>query len=66
MKYLLTFSIEMDAFDDLEARSVSLDIAELTHIMDKSDYDDIVTIPFSVKRKLQEIRDNAPPRKIEF
>lgn len=63
MKYLLTYQIEIDAFDDPDVRNKASDIEEITHVTELSEYTKGIT---SIKRKLQEIQDNNPPRKIEL
>lgn len=63
MKYLVTFNIEFEAFDDLAAREKFLEIQESTRIQELNDYFKNIT---SIKNKLQEIKDNNPPRGVRL
>lgn len=60
--YLLTFQIKMNACDDIEARQISRSIIESFEIDQLKPETYIV----GIIEKLQEIKDNAPPRKIEL
>jgi len=63
VKYLATFNIKFEAFDDLAAREKFSEIQELTKIQEINDYFRNIT---SIKKKLQEIKDNNPPRSVKL
>ena len=63
MKYLLTFKVELDAFDDLEARERSNEIVELSKVTELKEYCQYISL---IEKRLQELVTNSPPRKIEL
>lgn len=66
MKYLATFQIRFEAFDDLEARQKMSDIIELTKICETYELEEAVNSKLEIEKKLQEITGKDIPRKIEI
>lgn len=63
--YLMTVHVKMNCFDDLDARGKALEVLELSKIRDLS-WEGNCSYISETEVKLQEIKDNAPPRKVKI